>query len=53
MASRQDYHDINSITYMDPDPQILADNIVYLIDQPWGINISDITVRAAGDNFNI
>lgn len=53
MPSRQDYHDIDSITYCDPDPQILADNIVYLIDQPWGINVSDITVRAAGDLFNI
>lgn len=53
MTSRQDYHDINSITYCDPDPQILADNIVYMIDQPWGVNVSDITVRASGDLFNI
>lgn len=53
MMGRQDYHDINSITYCDPDPQILADNIVYLIDQPWGVNISDITVRASGDFFAI
>lgn len=53
MAARQDYHDINSMAYCDPDPQILADNIVYLIDQPWGVNVSDITVRASGDLFNI
>lgn len=53
MMSRADYHDINSMNYCDPDPQILADNIVYLIDQPWGINISDITVRASGDMFAI
>lgn len=53
MMGRADYHDINSITYCDPDPQILADNIVYLIDQPWGVNVSDITVRAAGDFFAI
>lgn len=51
MPSRPDYHDINSITYCDPDPQILADNIVYLIDQPWGVNVSDITVRASGDLY--
>lgn len=51
MMSRADYHDINSMNYCDPDPQILADNIVYLIDQPWGINVSDITVRASGDLF--
>ena len=51
MAARPDYHDINSMTYCNPDPQILADNIVYLIDQPWGVNVSDITVRASGDLF--
>lgn len=53
MMARADYHDIDSITYCDPDPQILADNIVYLIDQPWGVNVSDITVRASGDLFAI
>jgi len=53
MMGRADYHDIDSITYCDPDPQILADNIVYLIDQPWGVNVSDITVRASGDLFAI
>ena len=51
MDARPDYHDINSITYCDPDPQILADNIVYVIDQPWGIDVSNITVRASGDLF--
>ena len=53
MTGRPDYHDIDSIRYCDPDPQILADNIVYLIDQPWGVNVSDITVRASGDFFAI
>jgi len=53
MMGRADYHDINSMNYCDPDPQILADNIVYLIDQPWGINVSDITVRASGDLYAI
>lgn len=51
MPARQDYHDINSITYCDPDPQILADNIVYCIDQPMGVSIGNITVRASGDLF--
>lgn len=53
MMARADFHDINSMNYCDPDPQILADNIVYLIDQPWGVNVSDITVRASGDLFAI
>lgn len=51
MDARPDYHDANSITYCDPDPQILADNIVYAIDQPWGISIGDLTVRASGDYY--
>lgn len=48
---RPDLGDINSITYNDPDPAILADNIVYAIDQPWGISIGDITVRASGELY--
>lgn len=49
MDARPDFHDIDSPTYCDPDPQILADNIVYAINQPLGLNISDITVRATGE----
>ena len=43
---RPDFHDINSMTYNDPDPQVLADNIIYAINQPWGVSIGDLTVRA-------
>jgi hypothetical protein len=25
--------------------------VVHVIDQPWGINISDVTVRASGENY--
>ena len=32
-------------------PQHIADAIVHAIDQPWGVVISDITVRAAGEYF--
>jgi hypothetical protein len=24
---------------------------VHVIDQPWGINLSDVTVRASGENY--
>lgn len=51
MAGRPDYHDINNIHYCNPDPAILAENIVYAIDQPWGISIGDLTVRASGDLY--
>lgn len=50
---RPDVHDINSMKYNDPDPQILADNIIYAINQPWGVSIGDITVRMSGDLFVI
>ena len=44
---------INSMTYNDPDPQVLADNIIYAINQPWGVSIGDLTVRASGESFVI
>lgn len=50
---RPDFHDINSMTYNDPDPQVLADNITYAINQPWGVSIGDLTVRASGESFVI
>lgn len=31
------------------DPQQIADNIVYAINQPWGVSIGDITIRCSGD----
>lgn len=48
---RPDLQDINSIAYLNPDPNILADNIIYVINQPWGITISDMTVRASGERY--
>lgn len=50
---RPDFHDINSMTYNDPDPQVLADNIIYAINQPCGVSIGDLTVRASGESFVI
>ena len=50
---RPDFHDINSMTYNDPDPKVLADNIIYAINQPWGVSIGDLTVRASGESFVI
>lgn len=50
---RPDFHDINSMTYNDPDPQVLADNIIYAINQPLGVSIGDLTVRASGESFVI
>ncbi|MDZ7675596.1 MAG: SDR family NAD(P)-dependent oxidoreductase [Acidimicrobiales bacterium] len=32
-------------------PEDLVAQILYAIDQPWGVSIGDITVRAAGDRY--
>jgi len=42
-----------NIDYASLAPDHIADAIVHTIDQPWGVSISDITVRAAGDHFII
>ncbi|NQV66052.1 MAG: short-chain dehydrogenase, partial [SAR86 cluster bacterium] len=43
--------DVNSIEYYALEPDYLADQIVAVINQPWGVNISEITVRASGDTY--
>lgn len=45
--------DENNPRYWAINPTQLAENIVYAINQPWGVSISDITVRASGENFVI
>lgn len=39
------------IEYAALAPEHLADQILYAIDQPWGVSIGDITVRASGDGY--
>lgn len=51
----------NPAQWLDPDrveyfslaPELLADQVVYAMNQPWGVSISDITVRASGDMYVI
>ena len=43
--------DPDSIGYAVLDPHHVADQILYAIDQPWGVSIGDITIRAAGDRY--
>ena len=43
--------DADSIRYWAISPYELAEQIIYVIDQPWGVSISDITVRASGDQY--
>ena len=43
--------DTDSISYWTVTPEQLAENVVYVINQPWGVSISDITVRASGEDY--
>lgn len=43
--------DADSIEYWAITPTQLAEAVIHAIDQPWGVSISDITVRASGDLF--
>lgn len=46
-----EYTDVNSIKYWFMDPAYLADSVIYAMNQPWGVCISDITVRASGEPY--
>jgi NADP-dependent 3-hydroxy acid dehydrogenase YdfG len=43
--------DADNIDYASLAPEHIADAIIHAINQPWGVSIGDITVRAAGDHF--
>jgi NADP-dependent 3-hydroxy acid dehydrogenase YdfG len=45
--------DVNDIEYFALDPDSMADQIVYAMNQPWGVAITDLTVRASGDGYVI
>ena len=41
----------DSVRYLALDPDFIADAVIHAIDQPWGVSVSDITVRASGDQY--
>ncbi|HEX8056181.1 MAG TPA: SDR family NAD(P)-dependent oxidoreductase [Novosphingobium sp.] len=43
--------DPDSVAYGFLTPDHIADAIVHTINQPWGVAISDVTVRASGDHY--
>ena len=49
----QELTDPESMGYFALTPELLADQIVFVINQPWGVSISDLTVRASGDSYLI
>jgi NADP-dependent 3-hydroxy acid dehydrogenase YdfG len=48
---RPEQMDVDSVEYWLITPDDLTDAVVHVIDQPWGISLSDVTVRASGENF--
>lgn len=41
----------DSTAYAALEPAYIADAVITAIDQPWGVSLGDITVRAAGDGY--
>jgi NADP-dependent 3-hydroxy acid dehydrogenase YdfG len=43
--------DPDNAQYAVLDPAYIADAIITTINQPWGVSLSDVTVRATGDGY--
>ena len=43
--------DPQNIDYASLAPEHIADAVIHAINQPWGVSLGEITVRAAGDHF--
>lgn len=43
--------DPESMKCFDFGPSIMADNIIYAINQPWGVDISELTIRATNETM--
>jgi NADP-dependent 3-hydroxy acid dehydrogenase YdfG len=45
--------DIDDPAYWAIAPEVIAAEVVHAIDQPWGVTIGDVTIRATGEQFVI
>lgn len=43
--------DKENIAYFNLDPDSLTDQVVHAVNQPWGVSIAEVTVRASGEGF--
>ena len=50
-TAQPDEADPDNIAYASLDAGYIADAIIHAINQPWGVLLSDITVRASGDYY--
>src|SRR5699024_8166332 len=47
----EEYLSKENMKYWALETQLLAENIIYCINQPLGVTIADITVRATGERY--
>jgi NADP-dependent 3-hydroxy acid dehydrogenase YdfG len=47
------FTDCHNIEYFALEPEFVADQILYAINQPQGVAVSDLTVRASGESYVI
>lgn len=52
-GASEDQQDRDRVEYAALAPEDMVEQILHAIDQPWGVTISDITVRATGDRYLI
>ena len=43
--------DVDDPRYWAIEPEVVAEQVVHAMDQPWGVSIGDITIRATGEDF--
>ena len=43
--------DRDDARYWAIEPDVVAAEVVHAIDQPWGVSVGDITIRATGEDF--
>ncbi|MDB5480863.1 MAG: short-chain dehydrogenase [Caulobacteraceae bacterium] len=46
-----DQADPETIAYAALGPDFIADQVIHAINQPWGVSLGDITIRASGDGY--
>ena len=45
------YLDAEQSSYMSLDPEYVAEQIIHVINQPQGVSLGDVTIRATGDQY--
>lgn len=43
--------DIESPEYWAITPEVIATEVLHAMDQPWGVSIADVTIRATGEDY--